>query len=401
MARAPSFKKLKQFFITNGDSASRAEDRILSLKNIGMDSASKEEEILSYLKDKRKAGLGQDVGQGIGIHDDSKANEFIQKAMATDEVGYITYNQAKQDAKYYGGKSVGERRRDEIQQRIQKNRQRQQAIEEERKKSNLEKQWDAAQRGDTSITKSIDRHTAKEEGTRYEGIDPEKTREIRQAKIDEKEARIREQNEAETRKNVEGLHEVIGDAGSNRKRSIITDKEKADIAEAKKIAEDYHKRQGTPDWRQGITRPEAEAEIVSGAQTDGSKFGTVVSDEEWRKGQLASLGEDAGRGEKHGVNRIADERASFYKTRDELEKAGNTEGLNALYSSLGDKVEHTAAGIDAYFAQRVAEGPTFMDHMWGNKIPQVGAGVIGASALLSMMNGKGKKTNAELYSNPF
>lgn len=57
--------------------------------------------------------------------------------------------------------------------------------------------------------------------------------------------------------------------------------------------------------------------------------------------------------------------------------------------------------VDQYSRNEAKKGSGFNNYMWGNKVPQAGAGIALAGVTASYLTGDGRRSNAQLYSSPF
>lgn len=218
--------------------------------------------------------------------------------------------------------------------------------------------------------------------------------------------------------NIQDAEVVTLPEGSTPKDSITeqvdtavegTGKEQGNIQDAEVVtpSEGSTPKDNKPDIEANNGEKESKAEGDTGeAEEEKSVFGeNLFTDKDYDT--IREKAKQAGGEYKHHAETAISNREAYFNEKDDLNKQLANEKItqkefdnqvSELRKSYGFNDNETA---DEWFNRKLRDEPGMVDWIMGNKIPQTAGGLAIGAYGLSAVFGDGRKSNAELYGDPF
>lgn len=186
-------------------------------------------------------------------------------------------------------------------------------------------------------------------------------------------------------------------------------KEQGNIQDAEVVtpSEGSTPKDNKPDIEANNGEKESKAEGDTGeAEEEKSVFGeNLFTDKDYNT--IREKAKQAGGEYKHHAETAISNREAYFNEKDDLNKQLANEKItqkefdnqvSELRKSYGFNDNETA---DEWFNRKLRDEPSMVDWIMGNKIPQTAGGLAIGAYGLSAVFGDGRKSNAELYGDPF
>lgn len=211
---------------------------------------------------------------------------------------------------------------------------------------------------------------------------------------------------SQARKDAKGLDKQLNERDAIRAKEAKAaaaakeQEEKAAIAakeqQEKETAERVEKVMNTAPYKGHGTNPLPDSTENAVKESGGNGYDAA----------MRKLKAKDGKADQYAYKRITGEHDGFHAALTDAYQKGDKDAMRALAKEHGidysDDVAAMRNSANEQFAKNAEAGPGATDYLFGHNVPQIALGVSIAGGTMAAINSNGgRKSNAELYSNPF